>query len=67
MEHLARISGDNIAFVILSFEGPDRYSLAGGLGVRITHLSHTLASLGYETDLLFIGDPDLEGRESRAG
>ncbi|HZD58166.1 MAG TPA: glycosyltransferase family 4 protein [Anaerolineales bacterium] len=42
---------------ILSFEGPDRYSLAGGLGVRVTHLAETLARRGFETHLLFVGDP----------
>lgn len=49
----------------MSFEGPDRYSLAGGLGVRVTHLSESLASMGYDTHLLFVGNPFREGRESR--
>jgi glycosyltransferase involved in cell wall biosynthesis len=44
-------------FVILSFEGPDLYSMAGGLATRIIGLTETLARLGFETHLIFIGDP----------
>src|SRR6267378_1435213 len=51
-------------FVILSFEGPDVYSQAGGLGVRVKGLSRTLAQLGYETHLFFIGDPELPSEET---
>ncbi|HEV2217380.1 MAG TPA: glycosyltransferase [Candidatus Dormibacteraeota bacterium] len=51
-------------FVILSFEGPDVYSQAGGLGVRVKGLSRTLATLGYETHLFFIGDPELPSEEA---
>lgn len=54
---------DRTVFVILSFEGPDVYSLAGGLGVRVKGLSRTLAQLGYQTHLYFCGDPDLPGEE----
>ena len=50
-------------FVILSFEGPDLYSQAGGLGVRVKGLSRTLARLGYQTYVYFCGDPDLPGEE----
>ena len=56
-------------FILLSFEGPDVYSQAGGLGVRVKELSRALAERGYETHLFFIGDPtkpadecDLDGR-----
>lgn len=52
---------ENTVFIILSFEGPDTYSLAGGLGVRVSNLSWALSGLGYETHLFFIGDPWLEG------
>jgi len=52
------------AFVILSFEGPDEYSQAGGLGVRVKGLARTLAQLGYDTHLFFCGDPDLPGEET---
>ena len=50
--------------VLLSFEGPDPYSRAGGLGVRVTHLARTLAgSFGFRTHLIFVGDPKLPGYE----
>jgi len=55
--------GDNTVFVLLSFEGPDLYSLAGGLGVRIAQLARTLAAKGFTTHLFFIGDPHLPGEE----
>jgi glycosyltransferase involved in cell wall biosynthesis len=54
----------DVTFVILSFEGPDRYSHAGGLGSRVGGLSHALADMGLETHLFFIGDPDLPGHET---
>jgi glycosyltransferase involved in cell wall biosynthesis len=57
----------NTIFIMLSFEGPDAYSQAGGLGVRATHLSRTLADAGFATHLFFIGSPQLKGEEvSRA-
>jgi glycosyltransferase involved in cell wall biosynthesis len=59
------LSPHAITFCLLSFEGPDRYSLAGGLGVRITHLAETLAERGFETHLIFIGDPHKPGRETQ--
>lgn len=55
---------EKVTFVILSFEGPDRYSHAGGLGSRVMEMSHTLAGMGFETHLFFIGDPDLPGHET---
>jgi glycosyltransferase involved in cell wall biosynthesis len=55
---------NDITFVILSFEGPDPYSCAGGLGTRVSGLSKALASMGLETHLFFIGNPDLPGHES---
>jgi glycosyltransferase involved in cell wall biosynthesis len=54
-------------FVILSFEGPDVYSQAGGLGVRVKGLSRSLARMGYLTYLYFCGDPDLAGEEEQEG
>ena len=51
-------------FILLSFEGPDIYSQAGGLGVRVKELSRALAERGYETHLFFIGDPSLPADES---
>jgi len=53
-------------FVIISFEGPDVWSQAGGLGVRVTGLAQTLAELGHETHVFFMGDPSLPG-EDRQG
>lgn len=50
-------------FLLCSFEGPDRYAQAGGLGVRIAELSTALAENGYETHLFFIGDPKKPGEE----
>src|SRR5258708_33406631 len=58
---------DRTAFVVLSFEGPDLYSQAGGLGVRVKGLSRSLARRGYDTHLYFIGDPDLPGEEILEG
>ncbi|MCJ7510396.1 MAG: glycosyltransferase [Dehalococcoidia bacterium] len=56
---------NDVTFAMLSFEGPDPYSLAGGLGSRVSELSHALASMGFETHLFFIGDPNLPSHESR--
>ncbi len=56
---------ERTVFVILSFEGPDVYSQAGGLGVRVKGLSRALAQLGYQTYLYFCGDPDLPGEEDQ--
>ena len=53
--------------VLLSFEGPDVYSQAGGLGVREKGLSRTLARRGFDTYLYFCGDPDLPAEEEREG
>jgi len=61
------INQENSIFVILSFEGPDIYSQAGGLGVRITNLAQTLAREGFNTHIFFIGDPNLKGEESAQG
>ncbi len=58
-----RLLPDQVEFVLLSFEGPDPYSKAGGLGVRISNLAQFLANLGFQTHLIFIGSPDLPGFE----
>ncbi len=52
-------------FHVLSFEGVDPYSRAGGLATRVEGLTGALASLGFETHLWFVGDPDLPGHEKR--
>jgi glycosyltransferase involved in cell wall biosynthesis len=59
------ITPENTEFVLLCFEGPDAYSMAGGLGVRIEHLSSTLAKMGFVTHLFFVGDPEHQGEEAR--
>ena len=51
-------------FHVLSFEGPDGYSRAGGIASRIDGLAQALAGLGFETHLWFVGDPGLPGHES---
>ncbi|MCL5947505.1 MAG: glycosyltransferase, partial [Chloroflexi bacterium] len=58
-----RIDPTTAEFVILSFEGPDRYSMAGGLGTRVTELAGALAREGFRTHLFFVGDPHLPGYE----
>lgn len=54
-----RLGPDGALFILVSFEGPDPYSQAGGLGVRMTGMAHALVDLDYETHQFFIGDPDL--------
>jgi glycosyltransferase involved in cell wall biosynthesis len=54
-------------FVVISFEGPDRWSQAGGLGVRVTGLADSLAELGHEVHVFFIGDPERPGEETFNG
>ncbi len=51
-------------FILVSFEGPDVYSQAGGLGVRVKELSRALADRGYESHLFFVGDPTLPPHET---
>lgn len=62
-DYLPRLTPDNTEFVVLSFEGPDRYSRAGGLGVRVTELTRALAGHGFETHLYFVGDPCFAAQE----
>jgi len=54
-----------VQFHVLSFEGPDPYARAGGLASRVQGLVETLAGLGHETHLWFVGDPALAGHERR--
>jgi glycosyltransferase involved in cell wall biosynthesis len=54
-------------FHLLSFEGPDPYSRAGGLATRIAGLAETLVLKGYETHLWYVGDPFDAGHEERDG
>jgi len=50
-------------FTLVSFEGPDPYAQAGGLGVRVGNLAQTLAGRGFDTELFFVGDPEAPGEE----
>ena len=52
------------AFVLLSFEGPDDYSRAGGLGSRVSGLAWALAQQGHETHLFYVGAPEAPGCET---
>ena len=65
IERDGAITPDNTLFVLLCFEGPDIYSTAGGLGTRVTELSEALATQGYTTHLIFIGDPTKPSVETR--
>ncbi|HEX8919485.1 MAG TPA: glycosyltransferase family 4 protein [Chloroflexota bacterium] len=62
---MVRLTPQNAEFVIVSFEGPDEYSRAGGLAVRVRDLAEALAGQGFRTHLFFIGDPTLPGIEER--
>jgi glycosyltransferase involved in cell wall biosynthesis len=53
--------------VMVSFEGPDPYSLAGGLGVRARELTRAFAAAGIPTTLVFVGDPSLPAEEVSEG
>ncbi|MHB1574897.1 MAG: glycosyltransferase family 4 protein [Candidatus Dormibacteria bacterium] len=48
-------------------EGPDQYSQAGGLGVRVAQLSLALAAQGHRVGLFFVGDPALPELELHQG
>ncbi len=50
-------------FHLLSFEGPDAYSRAGGLASRVCGLAEALANADFDTHLWFVGDPNLPGVE----
>jgi glycosyltransferase involved in cell wall biosynthesis len=65
IEHDGAIAPANTIFVMLCFEGPDVYSTAGGLGTRVTELSEALATQGYTTHLIYIGDPNQPAVETR--
>ncbi|HEV7127259.1 MAG TPA: glycosyltransferase [Ktedonobacterales bacterium] len=67
VHHEGAISPENTIFVSLCFEGPDVYSTAGGLGARVTEFTESLAELGYETYLIFVGDPTKPAEEDRVG
>ena len=57
------LAGHSVA-VLLSFEGPDRYSAVGGLGSRETSFARALGEAGLATTLFFVGDPTLPAIEA---
>jgi glycosyltransferase involved in cell wall biosynthesis len=62
-----QLSPRTLEVVMVSFEGPDRYSLAGGLGVRARELTRAFAAAGFRTSLVFVGDPSLPAEEEVDG
>src|SRR5260370_8013078 len=58
---------EQTTFILLSFEGPDEYWQAGGIGVRVKELSRALAERGFETPLFFVGVPKLPADERALG
>ena len=52
--------------VLVSFEGPDRYSFVGGLATRMTDLAEALIARGHRVRHLFVGDPSLAASEERS-
>src|SRR5947209_2553275 len=64
---LPALTPDDTEFVVLSFEGPDPYCRAGGLGVRATELTRALAERGFTTHFYFVGDPVAPGEERLPG
>lgn len=65
MTQFSQVTPGNTVFLLISFEGPDKYSMAGGLGIRVTQLSSALAKKGFPTHLVFVGDPHMCSREYR--
>jgi len=59
-DFLPALTPDDTEFVVLSFEGPDPYCRAGGLGVRVTELPRAIAARGFDTHLYFVGDPEAD-------
>lgn len=52
---------------MVSFEGPDQYAQAGGLGVRAREMCRGFAALGFATSLYFVGDPTKATVEMHSG
>ncbi|HEX8981475.1 MAG TPA: glycosyltransferase [Ktedonobacterales bacterium] len=59
------ITPANTVFVSLCFEGPDIYSTAGGLGTRVAEFTEALATMGFDTHLIFVGDPNKPAVEDK--
>ena len=52
--------------VLVAFEGPDRYSVVGGLATRMNDLAEALIGRGHRVRHLFVGDPTLPATEERS-
>ena len=61
------LTPETLDVVMVSLEGPDRYSQAGGLGVRARELCRATAALGFATTLFFVGDPQRPTEETVDG
>jgi glycosyltransferase involved in cell wall biosynthesis len=56
--HTSRVfTPETLEIAMVSFEGPDQYSQAGGLGVRAKEMCRSFAAVGFRTTLYFVGDP----------
>ena len=64
---LTTLSRADTTFILLSFEGPDRYSMAGGLGMRTAELARALAEAGHRAHVVFVGDPWKSATETSVG
>ena len=62
---MMHITTRNTVFILLSFEGPDVYSMAGGLGSRVTFMTGALAEMGFKVHHFFIGSPSQPSVEYR--
>lgn len=56
-----------LEIAMVSFEGPDQYSQAGGLGVRAKEMCRAFAAMGFRTALYFVGDPTKPSEETVDG
>jgi glycosyltransferase involved in cell wall biosynthesis len=56
-----------LEIAMVSFEGPDQYSQAGGLGVRAKEMCRAFAAMGFRTALYFVGDPTKPAEETVDG
>jgi glycosyltransferase involved in cell wall biosynthesis len=63
----AAVNAAALHVIHLSFEGPDPYSRAGGLAVRVSTLDEAIAATGVPVDLYFVGDPSAAAIEHRRG
>ncbi len=61
------LTPDSLDVVMVSLEGPDQYSQAGGLGVRAREFCRATAALGHRTTLVFVGDPARPAEETADG